>query len=200
MTPKPVNLNGFNPKAKLPFRLEVHHVQQAMESFVEFLDLINRTLAQGGLPPIELLLMPATFSSIVGEFIKLKIPAFCPHLVVNQYHNGYPDLIPKGRFPGNAVQHTDEGVEIKASRYERGWQGHNPEDVWLMVFVFASGRPGDTSPQPFHFRAVYCARLQKTDWKFSGRKSGSRRTITASVTGEGLRKLRENWVYRDRDP
>ena len=142
-TPEPIAPAGFNRAAKLPYGLEVRHVRQAMESFVDFLSFLNRQLQDKGLPRLESLLMPANFSSMVGEFMKSNIPAFCRSLVVNRYHNGHPDLIPAGRFPGDAVQHTDEGIEIKASRYERGWQGHNPEDVWLLVFVFSSNRPSD---------------------------------------------------------
>lgn len=198
-TPKPVEPKGFNPAAKLPYGLKVHHVRQAMESFVDFLGFLNQQLYGKGLPRIESLLMPANFSSMVGEFMKANIPVFCPSLVANRYHNGHPDLIPAGRFPNDAVQHTDEGIEIKASRYSQGWQGHNPEDVWLMVFVFASNRPNDTlrgiPPQPFRFLAVYCARLEKADWNFSGRSPTSRRTITASVTRSGLRKMLANCVY-----
>jgi hypothetical protein len=38
--------------------------------------------------------------------------------------------------------------------------------------------------------------VTKADWKFSGRSETSRRTITASVTESGHRKMIENWVYR----
>lgn len=199
-TAEPVTPAGFNRAGKLPYGLEVRHVRLAMESFVDFLSFLNRQLHDKGLPRLESLLMPANFSSMVGEFMKSNIPAFCRSLVVNRYHNGHPDLIPAGRFPGDAVQHTDQGIEIKASRYERGWQGHNPEDVWLLVFVFSSNRPSDplqgVPPVPFRFRAVYCARLERSDWSFSGRSARSRRTITASVTRSGLRKMLANWVYQ----
>ena len=199
-TPLPVDPKGFNYAAQLPYGLKVDHVRQAMESFVDFLGFLNQQLHSKGLPRVESLLMPANFSSVVGEFMKAHIPVFCPSLVVNRYHNGHPDLIPVGRFPGDAVHHTDEGIEIKASRYEQGWQGHNPENVWLMVFVFSSNRPNDAlrgaPPQPFRFQAVYCARLERADWSFSGRSPTSRRTITASVTQSGLRKMLANWVYR----
>jgi len=56
----------------------------------------------------------------------------------NQYHNGHPDLLPKGAHPRDALQHHHEGIEIKGSRYRKAWQGHNAEDTWLMVFVFDS--------------------------------------------------------------
>jgi hypothetical protein len=120
------------------------------------------------------------------------------YLVKNGYHNGHPDLIPAGMFPNNAVQHATEGVEIKASRYLRGWQGHNPENAWLMVFVFDSNRPTDftTDPKPFRFVMVLGARLLEEDWLFAGRSATSRRTITASVTRTGYEKMMANWIYK----
>jgi hypothetical protein len=149
---------------------------------------------------IETILMPANFSSIVGEFMGVMIPRYCSTLVKNRYHNGHPDLIPAGKFENDAVQYTHQGIEIKASRYERGWQGHNPENVWLMVFVFDSNRPEDAAknvpPKPFQFVEVVGAKLTKRDWTFSGRSAASRRTITASVTESGYRKMTRNWIYK----
>ncbi len=144
-----------------------------MLDFADFLGFVNHQLFSRGVPRLESMLMPANFSSIVGEFMSMSIPKYCGTLVRNQYHNGHPDLIPSGKFPGDAVQYTRDGTEIKASRYDRGWQGHNPEDTWLMVFVFDSNRPSDIAnkvqPRPFRFRLVVGARLAKKDWRFSGR-------------------------------
>jgi hypothetical protein len=119
-------------------------------------------------------------------------------MVKNKHFNGHPDMIPAGRFPGDAVQHAMEGIEIKASRYERGWQGHNPENTWLMVFIYDSNRTTDyeTNPKPFQFVQVLGERLIKTDWLFSGRLGASRRTITASVTPTGYAKMAANWIYK----
>ena len=145
--------------------------------------------------------MPANFSSIVGEFMAMTIPKYCRSLVMNQYHNGHPDLIPKGMFPNNAVQYSEQGIEIKGSRHRSGWQGHNPESVWLMVFDFDSNTSADrrkgVHPRPFRFKAVYAAKLEKDDWTFSGRSATSRRTITASVSRAGVEKMKSNWVYED---
>jgi hypothetical protein len=145
--------------------------------------------------------MPANFSSIVGEFMSSNIPKYCSSIVKNKYHNGHPDMIPAGHFPGDAIQHADKGIEIKGSRYLRGWQGHNPESSWLMVFMFDSNRPVDgikgINPKPFRFVAVFGAQLTKGDWQFSGRSETSRRTITASVTKSGYEKMLANWIYRD---
>jgi hypothetical protein len=122
-------------------------------------------------------------------------------VVKNKYHNGHPDLLPKGKFIDDSGQHVDEGIEIKASRHVSGWQGHNAEDVWLMVFVFDSNTSRDEllgiKPRPFKFVKVVGAMLRKKDWNFSGRSATSRRTITASVTKSGFAKMEQNWIYRD---
>ena len=144
--------------------------------------------------------MPANFSSMVGEFMGIAIPKFCRSVVKNQYHNGHPDMLPKGEYPGNSALHAPAGIEIKASRHGGGWQGHNAEDVWLMVFVFDANTARDAArgiaPKPFRFVEVVGAQLEKSDWAFSGRSATSRRTITASVTRTGFEKMEANWIYR----
>jgi hypothetical protein len=144
--------------------------------------------------------MPANFSSIVGEFMGATIPKYCRTIVRNKYHNGHPDMLPAGKYPGDSMQHAGEGIEIKASRHGSGWQGHNPEDVWLMVFVFESNASRDgglgIAPKSFGFVKVVGALITKDDWMFSGRSETSRRTITASVKRSGFEKMESNWVYR----
>lgn len=190
----------FNPLCQLPYDLTLDQVYAAMVDFNHFLGFLNQQLYARHIPRLESFLMPANFSSLVGEFVSMTIPTYCSGLVKNRYHNGHPDLIPTGRFSNDAVQHTTEGVEIKSSRRAAGWQGHNPETVWLMVFHFDSNTPGDAmkkvGPRPFHFKGGYAARLEKEDWSFSGRSAASRRTITASVNQLGMKKLRANWVFQ----
>lgn len=202
-TPHPVRPDGFNHRAQLPHGLTTAHVHAAMNDFVNFLGFINLQLHTREIERLETMLMPANFSSIVGEFMSSSIPKHCPTVVKNQYHNGHPDMIPKGRFPNDAVQHADEGIEIKGSRYLKGWQGHNPEDTWLMVFAFDSNRPVDAAkgiaPRPFRFVMVVGARITKEDWLFAGRSATSRRTITASITKSGYDKMMANWIYKAPD-
>jgi hypothetical protein len=201
-TPIPVHREYFNDKAVIPYGCTVGHVYQAMTEFVNFIGFINVQLNDKGLRRFESMLMPANFSSMVGEFMGATIPKYCGTLAKNTYHNGHPDLLPKGKYPNNSVQHGGaDGIEIKGSRYPKGWQGHNAEDCWLMVFYFDSNRPVDLSegigPKPFRFIRVYGAELKKADWKFSPRKEGSRRTPTASVTPTGYEKMVTNWIYHD---
>lgn len=199
-TPQKTKISEFNAEAQIPFGCTVQHVHKAMNDFNDFLGFINGQLYTKQMPRFESFLMPANFSSMVGEFIVARIPRYCGTLVKNLYHNGHPDLIPGGVYDGNACQHADQRIEVKASRHLRGWQGHNPEDVWLIVFVFDSNTARDQAqgkpPKPFRFLKVIGAQLTKADWSFSGRSKTSRRTITASVTRSGFEKMENNWIYR----
>ncbi len=201
--PLPVERGKFNDAAVIPYGLTTDHVFRAMSEFAEFLGFINEQLVGRSLPRLETIMMPANFSSLVGEFISAAVPKHCKGLVKNLYHNGHPDLVPAGVYHGDAVLHCDQGIEVKGSRFAKAWQGHNREDVWLMVFVFDSNRPKDAAegvlPRPFRFSLVALGRLEKADWKFAGRSETSRRTITASVTPGGMTKMLANWVYRDAD-
>jgi len=199
--PVPINPLFFNSHCSLPYGLSTVHVQKAMNDFIEFIGFINQQLYGKGMQRLESFLMPANFSSIVGEFMNMTIPKYYSKLVKNQYHNGHPDLIPTGMFPDNSVQYAEEGIEVKGSRHSRGWQGHNPEAVWLMIFYFDSNTSNDKNknigPKPFQFKGIYAAKLEKEDWTFSGRSGTSRRTITASVNRSGVDKMKANWVYED---
>ena len=197
-TPLPLDPAGFNKNAVIPFGCTVKQIQTAMQEFIDFLGFINAQMNTRQLSRLETMLMPANFSSIVGEFMSSTIPKHCKGLVKNRYHNGHPDLIPSNKFDNDMCQHGSLGIEIKGSRYLKAWQGHNPEDTWLMVFVFDSNRPVDAGKgvdlKPFRFRMVVGAELMTDDWLFAGRSETSRRTITASITNSGLQKMMANWI------
>jgi len=200
--PAPLESGGFNGQVELPYGLKSADIRSAMNDFLSFLGFINAALSRKKIRRLESLLMPANFSSIVGEFMGAMIPKYCKGIVKNAYHNGHPDLVPVGCYDNNSCLHGEEGIEIKASRHLSGWQGHNAEDGWLMVFVFENNGPRDipgiAPPIPFRFLKVVGAKIAKEDWSFSGRSEKSRRTITASVTRTGFEKMDANWIYRAR--
>jgi hypothetical protein len=202
-TPRPVDLKDFNREAVLPYGITPEHVYLAMQEFLKFIRVANVQLNREKIERLEAMLAPANFSGMVGDFMAVTIPRFSPGIVRNMYHNGHPDMLPAGRFEDNSVQYGDEGVEIKASRYLKGWQGHNPEKVWLMVFVFDSNRPTDSAkgvePRPFSFRLAAGAMIGDEDWRFAPRKEGSRRTPTAGVLKTGHQKMITNWIYKAPD-
>ena len=199
--PEQPALENFNPNAEILFGVSVEGIFRAMVDFTDFLRTVDTELVRKQMARLEDMLMPANFSSMVGEFITANLPKHCPTIAKNTYHNGYPDLLPAGKYPANSAQHAgSDGIEVKASRYRKGWQGHNPEDVWLKVFVFEGGRPADAHTAKerarFRFLAVYGALLDKSDWQFAGRSQTSRRTITATVLPSGFEKMAKNWIYK----
>lgn len=198
--PIPLNPAGFNQNAQIPYGVKSDHIRKAMEEFINFLGFMNGQLHTKKIERLESFLMPANFSSIVGEFMAAAIPKHCKSVVRNKYHNGHPDMIPVGHYAGDSILHGPEGIEIKGSRHRSGWQGHNVEECWLMVFVFDSNTSRDAGqgiePKPFRFVKVVGAKLLTADWQFSGRSATSRRTITASVKRSGFDKMEANWIYR----
>ena len=195
-SPIQVQRTGFNSDACLPHGLSNDHLYDSMSDFIKFLGVVNKQLHVEKLGRMESFSMPANFSSTVGEFLITRIAEHCPGLVKNTYHNGHPDLVPVDVYEDNSVLHGDQGIEVKASRYEKSWQGHNAETTWLMVFVFDVNSPNDPNPvRPFRFRRVLGGQLEQTDWSEAGRTGTSRRTPTASVLKPGSDKMEANWIY-----
>jgi len=207
--PLPVREAGFNLNSEIPYGVTSEHIAKSLIDWVDFLQFMNEQLFVKQIPRLETFLMPASFSSMVGEFMNMRIPLYCPSIVKNKYHNGHPDMIPAGRFPDDAIHHSTVGIEVKGSRNRKNWQGHNPENVWLMVFIFEANSANDEAQalkkgkdpvaKPFRFIEVLGAQLEEDDWQFSGRSETSRRTITATIKPSGYEKMADNWIYRDPD-
>lgn len=201
--PHKVDREHFNKNAIIPHGCTIEHIEKAMTDFVDFLTFIDKQLASKNMERLEDFVMPANFSSIVGEFMSASIPRYCLSIKKNKYHNGHPDLVPTDYYDGDSILHGEVGIEIKASRHSTGWQGHNPEDTWLLIFIFESNSPRDKESKApiigFKFKEVLGAQLKKKDWTFSGRSETSRRTITASVNRSGYEKMSKNWIYRNFD-
>jgi len=77
-TPEPVAAAGFNLGADLPYGLTIEHVRLAMNDFTDFLGFVNQQLFTRDMERLESIVMPANFSSIVGEFMSSRIPKHCP--------------------------------------------------------------------------------------------------------------------------
>lgn len=88
---------------------------------------------------------------------------------------------------------------MKASRNKGGWQGHNVESGWIMIFQYQvdlEGQPVEER-EPTKFVRVLIAQLSEDDWSFSGRRGALRRTPTASILRSGAQKLLANPLYLD---
>jgi hypothetical protein len=195
---RPTKLDScyINQRVNLPYGLTVSEVEQAVAETYRLFHGINDYLVGGGFRPLEELLLGNSLSGIVSEFLVKNIARASLTLEANLKVGGHPDLLPKGYYSSNLVLKGDEGIEVKASIQEGGWQGHNPENCWLMVFRYAVGGQASGEVMPLTFVEILCAKLEKSDWSFSGRKGASRRTPTASITAAGVKKLRSNFLYR----
>jgi hypothetical protein len=118
-------------------------------------------------------------------------------LTLNEYFNGHPDLVVQGIYPGNAVKAGEDGVEIKTTRKIGGAvDTHGVRDQWMCVFVYDVD--GVTEPardrRPMSFSEVYLAHVSLGDFRRNPR--GELGTRTATLHREGIKKLRQNWVYK----
>ncbi len=186
----------INSKVILPYDLTVDEVKKAVAETYRLFNGVNHFLTTSGFRPLEELLLGNSLSGILSEFLVKNIARASHSLVANLKVGGHPDLLPKGYYSTNLILKGEEGVEVKSSIQRGGWQGHNPEKCWLMVFRYVVGRQDNGKTEPLRFVEILCAKLTKKDWSFSGRKGASRRTSTASITTSGVEKLRSNFLYR----
>jgi len=186
----------INPKVILPYGLTVDEVKKAVSETYRLYNGVNDFLTTSGFRPLEELLLGNSLSGILSEFLVKNIARASDSLVANLKVGGHPDLLPKGCYSSNLILKGKEGIEVKSSIRRGGWQGHNPEKCWLMVFRYVRGKQNDGKVEPLRFVEILCAKLTKKDWTFSGRRGASRRTPTASITTSGVEKLRKNFIYR----
>ncbi len=194
--PTELDKRYVNRRVVLPYGVTVDEVETATAETYRLFHGVNDYLVANGFRPLEELLLGNSLSGIVSELLVKNIASASGTLEANLKVGGYPDLLPKGRYPSNSVQKGDEGMEVKASVQKGGWQAHNPETCWIMIFRYAVGKQSAEQGLPLTFVEVLCGRLAKSDWSFSGRKGESRRTPTASITTAGVENLRSNFLYR----
>lgn len=185
-----------NQRVVLPYGLTISEIEHAVAETYRLFHGLNDYLVESGFRPLEELLLGNSLSGIISEFLVKNIARASATLESNLKVGGNPDLLPKGHYSSNLVLKGDEGIEVKASIQKGGWQGHNPEDCWVMIFRYAVGERDTGESVPMTFIEILCAKLKKSDWSFSGRKGTSRRTPTASITTAGVKKLRSNFLYR----
>ena len=186
----------INRKVSLPYELTIDEVSKAVSETYRLFNGLNNFLTTSGFRPLEELLLGNSLSGILSEFLVKNIARVSDSLVANLKVGGHPDLLPKGHYNSSLILKGNEGIEVKSSIQKGGWQGHNPEDCWLLVFRYIVGKQDDDRVVSLTFVEILCAKLTKKDWSFSGRKGASRRTPTASITTLGVEKLRSNFVYR----
>lgn len=186
----------------LPYNLHPRDFFRMVEDLQELLVDLNTMLHPKGYQRMEEVLDRAGFSGLISKTAATRLAKASRTLVVNQYHNGYPDLLIDGQYAQNAVQRGTGGLEVKASRTTRSWQAHGPREGWFCVVQFELDEREEVAMvdrEPTRIRAVMAAELISTDWSWQPAKEGRIRSGTASIKASGVAKCRDGWVWVDPD-
>jgi hypothetical protein len=197
VTKKTVNQSYFNRRLSLPFNLRPDDFHLAMQDVYDFFFDVNQLLEDKGLERLDDVLRPAIMSGLLSDMLTASLAKHSRSLTVNEYFNGHPDLVVKGRYPKNAVKSGTEGVEIKSTRKSGGAVDmHGAREQWLCVFVYEVDRETEpaTARRPMTFTEVYLGRVTRADFRRNER--GELGTRTATLHAAGLERFRQNWVYR----
>jgi hypothetical protein len=187
---------------EMPYGMTAAGIVASIRDLYAYLQAINRASIEHGYDRLEDIMLPAGFSGLMSELVvrsvARELQTALPGVARNMRPGGRPDLVPRATYDGDAVHHGDEGVEVKVSTSSTSWQGHNPETGWLMIVQIAVDR--ETQPvydrEPTTVERVLIARLDESDWNYSGRSDTSRRTPTASINVGGREKLQRGIVYQ----
>lgn len=170
-----------------------------MRDVYDFFFDVNSMLLEKGLQRLDEMVRPAGLSGMLSDMLTDSLASHARGLTVNLHHNGHPDLLVKGRYPGDAVEAGTDGVEIKVSRKGGGAvDAHAARDETMCVFTYLI----DNSPaqsaldrEPLTFQEIYIAQVLESDFRVNQR--GARGTRTATLHREGLKKLRAGCLYSD---
>ena len=190
-----IDAQKFNTSAVLPFSLRLQDFEMAMQDVYDFHD-VNTLLLDKGLRRFDDMLRPAAMSGIVSDMLTASMAKHCRALVENDHFNGHPDLIVQGRYPNNAIASGTDGVEIKSTRKRGGAvDTHGAREQWMCVFVYEIDNETEpaTKRAPMNFVEVYLGKVGIKDFRENAR--GALGTRTATLHAEGIKKLRQNWIY-----
>ena len=169
----------------------------AMQDVYDFLYDVNAHLGGRGLQRLDDMLRPAILSGVLSDMLTASLAKHSRVLRENRYHNGHPDLVVQGRYPHNAVKAGAEGVEVKTTRKAGGAvDTHGAREQWMCVFVYRVDTESEPAleREPMTFTEVYLGHVTIEDFRRNPRSELG--TRTATLHKDGIRKLRERWVYR----
>ncbi len=195
-----VESDRFNPAPLLPYNLRVLDFHSAMQDVYDFFFDVNLHFRGRSLSRVDDMLRPSICSGLISDMLTDSLAKHSRSLTVNAFHNGHPDLLVRGVYPNDSVRSGTQGVEIKSTRKRGGAvDTHGGRKQWLCVFVYRVDN--DTEPatdrQPMRFTEVYLGEVDPEDFRRNER--GELGTPTSTLDRDGIARLRENWVYLDRD-
>jgi len=192
----------FNRDLALPYQLRVDDFALAMEDVYDFFADVNTNLVDKGLQRLDDMIRPAALSGMLSDMITDSLANKSRVLTPNMFHNGHPDLIVRGRYASDSVKAGEEGVEIKATRKSGGavdTHGARKQTLCVWVYDVDNDRSKATHDrEPLVIREIYIAKVEVADFRSNAR--GELGTKTATLHAEGVRVLREGWVYLDIPP
>ena len=108
----------FNPDLPLPYELRPQDFELALQDVYDLFFDVNSTLLDKGLGRLEDILerRKATLSGLLSDLLTASLGRHARALTENRWPNGHPDLIVRGRHPGDAAKAGEEGVEIKSTK------------------------------------------------------------------------------------
>jgi len=188
---------NFNSELKMPFELRLADFRLAIQDVYDFFFDVNSHLVGKGLDRLDDMLRPAIMSGVLSDMLTASLARHSRTLVENNFFNGHPDLVVKGKYPKNSVKSGTDGVEIKTTRKTGGAvDTHGARDQWMCVFVYNVDNESEPATQrrPLSFTEVYLGKVTVADFRKNAR--GELGTRTATLHAEGIAKLRKSWVYR----
>ena len=192
-----VERTKFNKLAQLPYELRLRDFEMAMQDVYDFFFDMNSYLSKKGLQRLDEMLRPAIMSGVLSDMLTASLAKHSRVLIENQYFNGHPDLIVQGIYSDNAVKAGTEGIEIKTTRKTGGAvDTHGPRNQWMCVFVYDLDTETEPARErnPMRFTEIYLGQVTAEDFRRNPR--GELGTRTATLHRDGIKKLRENWIYR----
>lgn len=187
----------FNTELPLPYELRLKDFEMAIQDVYDFFYDVNTLLEKKGLQRLDDMLRPAIMSGVLSDMLTASLAKHSRVLTLNKYFNGHPDLVVRGIYPRNAIKAGEDGVEIKTTRKIGGAvDTHGARAQWMCVFVYDVD--GVTEPardrRPMTFSEAYLAHVSPGDFRRNPR--GELGTRTATLHREGIKKLRQQWVYK----
>ncbi len=196
LTRNTVDTNCFNSDAKLPYELRIDDFRLALQDVYDFFYDVNEHLTGKGLQRLDDMLRPAIMSGVLSDMLTSSLATHARVLVENLYFNGHPDLVVQGVYPKNSVKAGEKGVEIKTTRKKGGAvDTHGAREQWMCVFVYEVDTKTEPAVdrKPMTFTEVYLGHVTIDDFRKNPR--GELGTRTATLHADGIKKLRERWIY-----
>lgn len=186
----------FNTNPLLPYELRIMDFESAMQDVYDFFYDVNSHLVAKGLERLDDMLRPAIMSGVLSDMMTASLAKHSRTLTENTYFNGHPDLVVQGVYADNAVRAGSEGVEVKTTRKRGGAvDTHGAREQWMCVFAYTVDNATQPAADraPMTFTEVYLAHVTVDDFRRNAR--GELGTRTATLHREGVKKLREQWLY-----